>query len=78
MIHQFVHKKPVVGNHDKATAEFGQVFLQYVQGYNIKIVGRFIEDQEVRIAHQHRHQVKTAPFAAAEFFDIHILHFRSK
>ena len=47
-------------------------------GQEIKVVRRFVEDQEIRIADQHREQVQTSPLATAQLRDVGLLQRRRK
>ena len=78
MIYHLVHEVTVVTHHDYASGEILQVFFQYLEGLDIKVVGRLIEHQEVRIPHQHRTEIELALLATAQLIYIVVLLLGSK
>tara|TARA_B100000959_G_C14880133_1_gene582157 strand:- start:567 stop:725 length:159 start_codon:yes stop_codon:yes gene_type:complete len=42
-----VQEPPIVGDDNGTTGKGQQTFLQSSQGFNIEIVGRFVEQQDV-------------------------------
>ena len=53
MFHQSVHEVPVVADDDQATWKIEEEFLEDLQGVNIEVVRRLVEDQEIGVGHQH-------------------------
>ena len=60
------------GCHDR-TVEVIEVVLQYGQRLNVEIVGRLVQQQHVRRAHQHGEQIEPALFAAGKALDLRVL-----
>ena len=52
-----------------------QVFFEYLKRLNIKVVGRLVEYQEVRIVHQYSAQIELALLATRQFCHVVVLHF---
>ena len=65
-----VQKPAVVTADDGATGETLQSFFECAQGVDVEIIGRFVEDNEVRPFFQHTGQVHPVAFAAGD-----VLHF---
>ena len=78
MIYYLVHEIAVVTYYDNATGEILQVFLQHLECLDIKVVGRLIEDQEVRIPHQHRTEIELALLASTQLIYVVVLFLWSK
>ena len=78
MVNHLVHEIPVVAHHNHASGEVGQIFLQYLQSHDVKVVSRLVEHEEVWILHKHRTQIQLAPFPPAQLIYIIILLFGSK
>ena len=78
MIHYLVHEIAVVTYYDNATGEILQVFLQYLECLDIKVVGRLIENQKVRIPHQHRTEIELALLASTQLIYVVVLFLWSK
>ena len=66
MVHQFVHEVAVVRHHHQAAREVHQEFLEDGQREDVQIVGRFVEDQKVGVAHQDAQKVQPLSFSATE------------
>ena len=67
VIGNLIHEVAVV-RHDDQTARVGlQVLFKHLQRQDVEVVGRLVEHQEIRIAHQDRAEVEPAPLTAAEF-----------
>ena len=69
MLHQAIHKVTVVRYDDQATREAVQKLLQDIQGHQIQVVCRFVEDEEVWIFDQHEEQLQTSALAPAHLSD---------
>ena len=78
MIYYLIHKVTVVAHDDNTPLEALQILFEHLQGNDVQIVRRLVEHQEVRIAHQHRTEVKPPAFSAAQFIDVTMLSFGSK
>ena len=64
----FVQKIPVMGNHDDRVLEINQEILQPADGIQIQVVGRLVEQQDVRITEKstgqkYLHFVRVRQFA---------------
>ena len=57
MVYQFVQEMSVVRYNDQRAAELLQVLFKDVQGDDVKVVGRLVENQQVRLLHEDRKQV---------------------
>ena len=64
--------------YDNATGEILQVFLQHLECLDIKVVGRLIENQKVRIPHQHRTEIELALLASTQLIYVVVLFLWSK
>ena len=73
MVYHLIHEIAVVAHHDYAAWEILQIFFQYLQSLNVKVVGWLIEHKEVWILHQHRTQIQLSSFATAELIHIVLL-----
>ena len=69
MVGHPVEEVPVVGDDDQGAFEVEQVFFQDVEGQDVQVVGRFVEDQQVGLLDQDGEQVEPAAFAAGEAGD---------
>ncbi|WP_373517389.1 hypothetical protein [Pricia sp.] len=69
MIHDFIHKVTVVGNYDKTSGEIQKKIFQDVQRYDIEVVGRFVQNQKIRILNQYPTEIQSLAFATAQFVD---------
>ena len=78
VVHHLIHEVAIVAHHNHTSLEVLQVLFQYVQRNDVQVVGRLVQNQEIRIAHQHRTQIKTAALATAQLIDIAVLCFRRK
>ena len=68
-----VEEPAIVGDDDRAAAEVEQRLFQRTQGFDIEVVGRFIEQQQVAAALQQLRQVHAVAFAAGEVGDALLL-----
>ena len=73
MVHHLVHEVAVVAHHNHAAAEVLQILLQHLQGDDVKVVGRFVENQEVGRTHQDGAKVEPSLLPATELIDVRIL-----
>ena len=78
MIYHLIHEVTVVRNHYHAPLKVLKVFFKHLEGYDIEVVGRLVEHQEVGIAHQHRAQIQTAALTSAQLIHIAMLGFGSE
>src|SRR5690606_39779460 len=67
MIYNAVNKITVVRYNDKAALKLLQKILQYGQSRKVKIVGRLIKNQEIRVLVKDVHEVQP-PFLPARQF----------
>ena len=56
---------PVVGNYDESALEILQILLQNVDCHDVQVVGRFIENQQVRLFHQYCQKVESPALPSA-------------
>ena len=63
MVYHLIHEIAVVRYYYDTAGEVLQVFFEYLKRLNIKVVGRLVEYQEVRIAHQYSAQIELALLA---------------
>ena len=73
MVDDFIHEVTVVTHDNDTTMERLKVFFEHLQGNNVQIVGRLVENQEVRASHEHRTEVQTPTLASTEFVDVIVL-----
>ena len=66
MLHGPVEEMAVVADNYQAAAVAGEILFEYVQGHDVEVVGRLVENQQIRIPHQYGEQVEPAPFATGE------------
>ena len=78
MVYHLIHKIAVVTNHDNTSWKILKILFENLEGYDIKIVGRLVENQEVRILHQYRTKVQLATLATTKFIHVVVLLFGSK
>ena len=64
----------VVRYDDKRSAELLEILLKDVEGHDIEVVGRLVENQKVRLLHQDGEQVEPALFTSAEFLYLVVEH----
>src|SRR5688572_8233745 len=64
-----VEEPAVVRDHQHAAGELEQRLLQRAQGLDVEVVGRLVEQQDVRPRHQHARQMQPAALAARELAD---------
>ena len=69
-----VQKITVMAHDDHRTLEGVQVVLQNVQRFDIKIVGRLIQNEHIRCGHQDAQQVEPALLSAGQTGNALILH----
>src|SRR3712207_3026551 len=69
MVNHFIHEIAVVAHYDNTAGEILQILFQYLQSLYIQIIGRLIEHQEIRIAHEHGTQIELAFLTSAELID---------
>ena len=53
-------------NQDQYPGVILQELFKNIQGVDVQVIGRLIEDQEVGVCHQHAHQLKTLLFTTAQ------------
>ena len=58
---------------DDTTGEVGQIFFKDLERGDVKVVGRFVKNEEVGILHQYRAEVELAALTAGEFVDVVVL-----
>ena len=78
MINHLVHEISVVAHYNNTSGEVGKIFLQYLKCHDVKVVGRFVEHEEVGILHEHCTQIQFAPFTTAQLIYIIMLLFGGK
>ena len=78
MVHEPVQEMTVMRNYDESAVEFLQVLLQDVQGHDVQVVGRLIQDQQIRLAHQDGQQVEPPLFPAGKLADAVVQHVMRK
>src|SRR5690606_20785154 len=75
MVHDLVHKIPVVGDHYQTAREIQEKAFQDVQGHNIQVIGRFVQNQKIWVLDQYRAEVETFAFPSTELFHKIVLFF---
>ena len=70
-----VQEIPVVADHQHGPAVAVQVFLQPGDAFQVQVVGRFVQQQQVRLRKQHPPEAEPGPFPAAQATGFHIPHF---
>ena len=66
MLHHLVHKVAVVRDDDHAAREFEEEVFQDIEGEDVQVVGRLIQDQEVGVAHQDHQQKQAAALTTTQ------------
>ena len=61
-----VHEVPVVADHNQASGKIEEEFLEDLQGVNVEVVRRLVEDQEIGVGHQHLQEVQALSLATAQ------------
>ena len=61
-----VKEPTVVGDHHGATRECEQRVLERLQGFDVEVIGRFVEQQQVAALLQGQGQVQTIAFATGQ------------
>ena len=61
-----IQKIAVMGNHQHAALVNGQIVFKPLQGLHVEVVGRFIQQEQIRLLQQQARQTKARLFAAAE------------
>ena len=69
---QVIHKASVMADKEQGTLPFQQKLLEPVNGFNIKMVGGLIQQQQIGVTDQRSGQQYPALIAAGETGDIHI------
>ena len=67
-----VEEVPVVGDGDDRARVLGQVLLQPLDGLGVQMVGRLVEQEQVRLLEQQLAQGDPAPLAAGQHGDVGI------
>ena len=65
LVGQLIEKIAVVRNHEDGAGILAQVFLEPLQGFQVQMVGRLVQHQQVRLLHQQAGQVRAHHPAAA-------------
>ena len=78
MINHLVHEIAIVTHHNHASRKVLQILFQNLQGYDIQIVRRLVEHQEIGILHQHRTEIQFPSLTATQFIHIVVLLFWGK
>ena len=73
MVDDLVHEIAVVADDDDAAVEILEVLLENLQGIDVEVVGRFVEDEEVGALHQHGAEIEPALLASRELVDVVLL-----
>lgn len=68
-----VEEEAVVGDDDGAACEIDQGVFEGAQGLDVKVVGRFIEEEDVAAGFQEFGHVDAVAFAAREAADLFLL-----
>ena len=50
---------------EKGSAKFLEIFLENVEGYDVQVVGGFVEHQHIGLAHQYGKQIKSPLLSTA-------------
>ena len=78
MVYHFIHEVAVVTYHDYTSLKVLQIFFENLQSYDVEVVCRLVEYQEVRILHQYSAQIQSASFASTQLIHIAVLRFGSE
>ena len=73
MIYNLIHEVAVVTNHNDTSREVLKVFLKYLKRLDVEVVGRLIENEEVRIPHKHGAEIEFSLLASRKFIHIVVL-----
>ena len=73
MIHNLIHEITVVTNHNNASWEILKVFLKYLKRFDVEVVGRLIENEEIRIPHKYGAEIEFSLLASRKFIYIVVL-----
>ena len=73
MIDYLIHEIAVVTDYYHAPWEVLQVFLQYLKGDDVEIVGGLVQYQEVRVLHQYGTKIELTALATTQLIYIIIL-----
>ena len=65
MVDDLIQEIAVVGDDHHTAIKRCQVFFQDIKGEDIEIIGRLVEDKEIRMLHQHCNEIKPSFFPAA-------------
>src|SRR4030095_8805407 len=68
-----VEEPAIVGDHDHAAGKTFQRLFERAQGVHIQVVGRFVEQQNVRAFFQHLRQMDSIALAARQHADLLLL-----
>ena len=68
-----VEEPAIVRNHHHAARELENRFFQRAQGFDVEVVGRFVEQQQVAAAAQQLGQVQAVALAAGKVLDEFLL-----
>ena len=69
MVNQAVQEMAVVAHYQKRPLELHQVLFKDFQSYYVKVVGRFIKNQEVWLLHQDGQKVQPAALTSGKAFN---------
>ena len=78
MVHHFVHEVAIVGHNDNTTPKILKILFQHLQGHNVQIVGRLIQNKKIRLFHEHDAQMQTAALSTRQLIYIVLLLQRCK
>jgi len=63
-----------VGDDDDDTKEVVEVVFEDLQCLDVKIVGRLVEKQDIRLAHQDQQKLEPSPLPSGQIADLCPLH----
>ena len=75
MVHNLIHEIPVVRYDHQTSRKIQKEVFKHVEGYNVEVVGRFVQDQEVGVLDQYRTQVQSFFLTTTQLFHIIVLLF---
>ena len=66
MVYQAVEEMTVMGDNNQASFILHQILFQYVEGNYVKIVGRFVENEKIRLLLKNSQKIKASFFPSGQ------------
>ena len=65
-IHELIQELPIMGDHEDRAGIVAEIFLKPDERFEIEMIGRFVEQQKIRLLHEQPREVRAHHPAAAQ------------